>query len=91
MAKVGEGDERWIVEERKDGRTVNGWHWEEKNALSWSRDTIQKLLLRGKRGEEAEVEEGRVVVLTVEVITVEVKPAAEKEGEIKEETTEGAK
>ena len=57
MAKVGEGDERWIVEERKDGRNVNGWHWEEKNALSWSRDTIQKLLLRGKRGEEAEVEE----------------------------------
>lgn len=27
MAKLGEGDERWIVKERDDGRNVNAWHW----------------------------------------------------------------
>ncbi len=27
MAKVGEGDARWIVEDRKDGTNVSGWHW----------------------------------------------------------------
>ena len=67
MAKVGEGDERWIVEERKDGRNVNGWHWEEKNALSWSRETIQKLLLRGKREEEVEEATTRLSQFCIEV------------------------
>jgi hypothetical protein len=27
MAKVGEGDARWIVAERQDGTNVNQWHW----------------------------------------------------------------
>ena len=27
QAKWGEGDSRWIVEERSDGANVNGWHW----------------------------------------------------------------
>jgi hypothetical protein len=27
MAKVGEGDPRWLVENRPDGRNVLGWHW----------------------------------------------------------------
>ena len=27
MAKAGEGDPRWIVEERSDGTNVNNWHW----------------------------------------------------------------
>ena len=27
MAKWGEGDPRWIVEERPDGTNVNNWHW----------------------------------------------------------------
>merc|ERR1712178_232389 len=31
MAKWGEGDDRWIVEERADGTNVNAWHWTEKN------------------------------------------------------------
>lgn len=29
MAKWGEGDPRWIVEERPDGTNVNNWHWYE--------------------------------------------------------------
>ena len=27
MAKWGEGDPRWIVEERADAKNVNNWHW----------------------------------------------------------------
>ena len=31
MAKFGEGDERWIVKEREDGRNCNNWHWTSKD------------------------------------------------------------
>lgn len=44
MAKFGEGDPRWIVEERPDATNVNNWHWTEKNASPWSRDKLTKLL-----------------------------------------------
>jgi hypothetical protein len=44
MAKVGEADERWIVEERADGANVGGWHWQEKNAFGWSRERFNDLL-----------------------------------------------
>ena len=37
MAKLGEGDQRWIVEERKDGANVHGWHWAEKDCKEWTR------------------------------------------------------
>lgn len=37
MAKVGEGDERWIVSERQDGANVHGWHWQEKDCLAWAK------------------------------------------------------
>lgn len=43
MAKWGEGDPRWIVEERADARNVNNWHWTEKNAFPWSKDKITSL------------------------------------------------
>lgn len=43
MAKWGEGDPRWIVEERPDATNVNNWHWTEKNATPWSKDRIQTL------------------------------------------------
>nr|AIU47030.1 heat shock protein [Phenacoccus solenopsis] len=45
MAKWGEGDPRWIVEERPDATNVNNWHWTEKNACQWSQDTLKKLLV----------------------------------------------
>ncbi|VDN11372.1 unnamed protein product [Dibothriocephalus latus] len=44
MAKWGEGDPRWIVEERADAKNVNNWHWTEKNASQWSIDKINSLL-----------------------------------------------
>nr|CAG4650318.1 EOG090X09QT [Sida crystallina] len=44
MAKWGEGDPRWIVEERPDAVNVNNWHWTEKNASQWSKDKLTELL-----------------------------------------------
>ncbi|KAF6165513.1 hypothetical protein GIB67_015836 [Kingdonia uniflora] len=44
MAKYGEGDKRWIVEERKDGANVHNWHWAETNCLEWSRNLLSTLL-----------------------------------------------
>ncbi|KAK7196355.1 Activator of Hsp90 ATPase protein [Novymonas esmeraldas] len=40
MAKVGEGDPRWIVRDRTDGANVNSWHWEERDL---SQHTHEKL------------------------------------------------
>ncbi|CAH8446670.1 unnamed protein product [Heterobilharzia americana] len=45
MAKWGEGDPRWIVEERADAKNVNNWHWSDKDATKWSVKTIKELLL----------------------------------------------
>ncbi|XP_047338395.1 activator of 90 kDa heat shock protein ATPase homolog [Impatiens glandulifera] len=44
MAKYGEGDKRWIVEDRPDGTNVHNWHWAETNCLDWSRNLLTKLL-----------------------------------------------
>lgn len=44
MAKWGEGDPRWIVEERPDATNVNNWHWTEKNASHWSKEKLKELL-----------------------------------------------
>lgn len=44
MAKWGEGDPRWIVEERPDATNVNNWHWTEKNADAWSKARLTELL-----------------------------------------------
>uniref|UniRef100_A0A1L8EIL1 Putative activator of 90 kDa heat shock protein atpase log 1 n=1 Tax=Haematobia irritans TaxID=7368 RepID=A0A1L8EIL1_HAEIR len=43
MAKWGEGDPRWIVEERPDATNVNNWHWTEKNATPWSKERFVQL------------------------------------------------
>ncbi|VAI75165.1 unnamed protein product [Triticum turgidum subsp. durum] len=44
MAKFGEGDARWIVQERADGANVHNWHWAERDCLDWSRALLSKLL-----------------------------------------------
>ncbi|KAL1104983.1 hypothetical protein V6Z11_D04G103100 [Gossypium hirsutum] len=44
MAKYGEGDKRWIVEERPDGANVHNWHWAETDCLPWSKTFFTKLL-----------------------------------------------
>lgn len=45
MAKWGEGDPRWIVEERPDAINVNNWHWTEKEASPWSKETFEQLFV----------------------------------------------
>uniref|UniRef100_A0A1D1YZ06 Activator heat shock protein ATPase n=1 Tax=Anthurium amnicola TaxID=1678845 RepID=A0A1D1YZ06_9ARAE len=44
MARYGEGDKRWIVEERADGANVHNWHWAERDCLEWSRQLLSRLL-----------------------------------------------
>merc|ERR1711998_89602 len=44
MAKFGEGDARWIVEERKDGANVNNWHWTEKNVTEIAERRLNEML-----------------------------------------------
>ncbi|CCW61274.1 unnamed protein product [Phytomonas sp. EM1] len=45
MAKVGEGDPRWIVDDRKDGTNVNAWHWEERDLSAYVHDKLKKVFL----------------------------------------------
>eukprot|EP00755_Sulcionema_specki_P017115 Sspe_Gene.63639::Locus_36705_Transcript_1_1_Confidence_1.000_Length_1069::g.63639::m.63639 len=42
MAKIGEGDSRWIVTDREDGANCNNWHWTEKDISAWAFDEIKK-------------------------------------------------
>ncbi|KAK5771853.1 hypothetical protein PVK06_048104 [Gossypium arboreum] len=44
MAKYGEGDKRWIVEERLDDANIYNWHWAETDCLSWSKMFFTKSL-----------------------------------------------
>lgn len=44
MAKVGEGDPRWIVSNRDDGKNVNNWHWTETDLSGWARNKLKSLV-----------------------------------------------
>lgn len=44
MAKWGEGDPRWLVSSREDGRNVGGWHWTEKSYTAWTKERIGDLV-----------------------------------------------
>nr|XP_033808262.1 activator of 90 kDa heat shock protein ATPase homolog 1 [Geotrypetes seraphini] len=61
MAKWGQGDPRWIVEQRADATNVNNWHWTERDASNWSMDKLKELLLAVK----VENEEGSCEVTEV--------------------------
>ncbi|KAJ1348692.1 hypothetical protein KIN20_004046 [Parelaphostrongylus tenuis] len=65
MAKWGEGDPRWIVEERADATNVNNWHWAEKNATPWSKARLTDLL------ETITIEEGPIMVKMESIKTLE--------------------
>lgn len=41
MAKVGEGDPRWIVTSREDGTNPNDWHWVERDCFPWTKDKLK--------------------------------------------------
>ena len=45
QAKWDEKAEQWIVNDLgKEGSNVNGWHWQEKNKLPWSKQRIDQLV-----------------------------------------------
>lgn len=44
MALRGEGDPRWVVKERQDGRNVNSWHWEDKDVTGWAELRLKQLI-----------------------------------------------
>jgi activator of HSP90 ATPase len=44
MAKVGEGDPRWLVQNREDGKNVNNWHWAETDCMNWAKKRLTALL-----------------------------------------------
>jgi activator of HSP90 ATPase len=44
MALKGQGDPRWIVAARDDGKNVNNWHWTEADYTSWAKGRLQELL-----------------------------------------------
>ena len=44
MAKLGEGDKRWIVEGRTDGANVNQWHWTERDETVWAKTALKNLI-----------------------------------------------
>lgn len=44
MALRGEGDPRWVVRDRQDGRNVNGWHWEDKDVTGWADRRLKELI-----------------------------------------------
>jgi len=66
MAKVGEGDPRWIVENRQDGHNVNNWHWSEKDCLPWSKNAFNILL-----GNQVIFEDEQCTIKTSNVSSVE--------------------
>jgi activator of HSP90 ATPase len=41
MAKIGEGDSRWIVSRRADGKNVDNWHWTEKDLFPWCKNEFE--------------------------------------------------
>lgn len=42
MAKFGEGDPRWLVQDL--GTTnVNNWHWTEKDCTAWAKERLQQI------------------------------------------------
>ena len=43
MARLGEGDPRWIVEVRSDAANVNNWHWTERDCTNWSKDYFKRI------------------------------------------------
>lgn len=44
MALKGQGDPRWIVNNRDDGKNVNGWHWTEADFTGLARHLLKEQL-----------------------------------------------
>lgn len=74
MAKWGEGDPRWIVEERPDATNVNNWHWTEKNAGPWSQERIKELF----QDQKVDSDEAELTIKEVEKVDGEASASNRK-------------
>ena len=70
MAQWDSKDPRWLVADRSDGSNVNGWHWEEKNLMGWSRKRLEALLAGLPAGLDATL--GHAKIVGVKELTGEV-------------------
>lgn len=67
MAVWGQGDARWIVEEREDAKNVNNWHWSEADATNSSKDFFkEKFVDMTATGSEGSVRISEVTTCTGE-------------------------
>lgn len=67
MALWGQGDARWIVEEREDAKNVNNWHWSEVDASSSSKKFFKdKFLALSATGTEGSVRISEMTTCTGE-------------------------
>jgi activator of HSP90 ATPase len=55
MAKLGEGDPRWIVNTGLDGKNVNNWHWTALDCTPWSKAYFHSIL-KGKENNRIQTE-----------------------------------
>jgi len=78
MAKLGEGDDRWIVKERDDGQNCNGWHWSEKDLTPWSKDRLTTLLVGLSPFEEGSTK-GKCSITSLDKMTGEVTVQSRKQ------------
>jgi len=67
MALKGQGDPRWIVETREDGRNVNNWHWVEADFTAWVKNRLTELLSNLKLENEIIIANTRELNLNGEV------------------------
>ena len=73
QAKWDEKAEQWIVNDLgKEGSNVNGWHWQEKNKLPWSKQRIDQLVKGLSTQLDASV--GSAEIKGVKDLTGEVQP-----------------
>ncbi|KAG2430979.1 hypothetical protein HYH02_013512 [Chlamydomonas schloesseri] len=66
MAAWGQGDPRWLVEHRDDGKNVNGWHWEEKDRKEWTKARLAELFSGQVLFSAPDADEGQPAELRVE-------------------------
>uniref|UniRef100_A0A6B2L9Y9 Activator of Hsp90 ATPase AHSA1-like N-terminal domain-containing protein n=1 Tax=Arcella intermedia TaxID=1963864 RepID=A0A6B2L9Y9_9EUKA len=69
MARLGQGDSRWIVDNRRDGKNVDNWHWTEKDLFPWAEDRLkQKFAAVAVPAEKAELTIEKVESVTGSMI-----------------------
>ena len=65
MALWGQGDARWICEEREDAKNVNNWHWSEVDASAPSKKFFkEKFMALTETGSEGSVRISEVSILS---------------------------